>query len=91
MSDLLKNTVTVRGIDYVVQEMTARQMAQVRKLLSDEKWKVEAYIAQACCVSPKISAAEADTLPQYVIEALSNEALRLTKLDPSSPDSMGNG
>ena len=80
MIELLKNTIEVRGVPYTVTELTAKHMVQVRKFVAaSENWKAEAYIAQACCIDPKISAVEADLLPQHVIDAISTEAFRLTK------------
>ena len=76
------NVISIRGKSYTVSEMDSATMAQVRKMLETEKWKVEPYVTLKCCVDPKF-ASEADVLklPQIIADKVSEEAFRLTKLD----------
>jgi hypothetical protein len=80
--NFLTNTIQIRGKPYVVGEMDARTMADVRKMLETEKWRVEAFVAFRCGIDPKFaSEAEVSKLPQIVADKISEEAFRLTKLD----------
>lgn len=81
MSALLQNVIEVRGVSYTVQELTAKHMAKVQQLLDTEKWQVQSYVAQACCLDPKIDAVAAASLPHFVIDAIADEAFRLSKQD----------
>lgn len=83
---LLQNDIVLRGVTYKVQELTGKHMAKVRELIASERWKVDGYVTMACCLDPKFSQADVDTLPQFVVDAISTEAFRLSKLD-----SPGNG
>ena len=82
MSGLLQNTITVRGESYVVQEMDGRTMAEARRIMEDDKARLEAFVTWKCCVDPKF-ASEAEVLaqPQIVADKVSAEAFRLTKAD----------
>jgi hypothetical protein len=80
MTERETSTLTIRGVDYTVSEMSGKDMRGMRVLLASEKDKprVEAWLVSACCVAPKFTEAEAFELPQFVVAKLSNEILRMT-------------
>lgn len=80
--DFLTNTVTVRGKAYLVKEQSGKTMAEVRKLIAQgEGGRVEILMLQRCCLTPVFATeAEVELLPYYVIDQVSNEINRLTKL-----------
>jgi hypothetical protein len=79
VSQLLTSRVTVRGVEYTVQELTGKQMAGLRKLLEKDKTRMEAWLMTACCVDPKIeNEAAAMELPQVVLDKVSAEIMRLS-------------
>lgn len=86
MSNLTRNTIQVRGTDYEVREISGKEMAQVRRLAMDQQtYKMEQYVAQTCCLAPKLAAKDVDDLPAFVVSAISDEAFRLSKqADPGN-------
>lgn len=86
---LLQNTITLRGVDYTVTEVSGKHMTKFRQIFDSERWKAENYIVMACCIEPKVTQPDVDNMPQFVIDAISTEAFRLTKLD--SPETPGKG
>jgi hypothetical protein len=82
MSGFLSNTITIRGAPYVVREMDGRTMAEARRLIAEDKSRLEAFVAWKCCTDPKFaSEAEVLALPQIIADKVSEEAFRLTKSD----------
>lgn len=80
MSNLTRNTIQARGVDYEVRELNGKEMAQVRRLMADSQtYKMEQYVAQTCCLAPKLTQKEVDELPTFVVSAISDEAFRLSK------------
>jgi hypothetical protein len=82
VSELLTSAIEIRNSAYTVREMTGKEMQAVRKMiLSDsEKFRVQAYVASICCVSPKFAnEQEAANASQAVLKAISDEAFRLTQ------------
>lgn len=74
--------ISIRGKTYIVQELDARTMAEVRRLIETEKWRVEAYVTWQCCMEPPFkSEAAAMEQAQIVVDKVSAEAFRLSKLD----------
>jgi hypothetical protein len=86
MSELLTNTITIRGQAFLVKELDGKTMAESRRVLAEDKARLEAYVAWKCTVDPKF-ASEADVLalPQIFADKLSAEAFRLTNSDDSTP------
>jgi hypothetical protein len=79
MSELLTNTVTVRGATYTVREISGRHMREIRKRLKDAPETVEAYMAWACTVDPKFASEQACAdEPHAILKAISEEAFRLS-------------
>lgn len=84
MSTFRTNTIVVRGESYTVQEMSGLVMAGARKLISDEKekFRMEAWVAWKCCLTPKFESEDAAAKePQAIVDAISSEAFRLSKAD----------
>jgi hypothetical protein len=87
---LVTNTVEIRGQSYLCKEMTARQMKAMRVLIASEKDKhrLDTWLVSEC-VEPKVTEAEAVDLPQFVIDRLSAEVLRLTREGETEPPKNG--
>jgi hypothetical protein len=75
--------ISIRGRTYRVRELSGAEMAEVRRLInSGAQQRSEPYVAWKCCLDPPIaSEAAAMALPQIVVDKVSAEAFRLTKLD----------
>lgn len=79
MSELLTNTVEIRGESYVVREIDGKTMREIRKRLKDSPETVEAFLAWKCTVSPPFkSEAEAADTSHLVLKLISEEAFRLS-------------
>ncbi len=85
MTDLLTNSITIRGETFIVRELDGKTMAESRRVLAADKARLEAFVAWQCTVDPKF-ASEADVLarPQIFADKLSAEAFRLTNSDDSA-------
>src|ERR1700691_5571227 len=87
MSDLLTNTITVRGVAYTVREINGRTMREVRKRLKDQPETIEAFIAWACTEEPKFASESAAVdVAHAILKAISEEAWRLSA--PEVPDEL---
>ncbi len=85
MSEFLTSTITIRGQPYVVKELDGRTMAESRRIIADDKARLEAFVTWKCAVDPKFaSEAEVMALPQIFADKISEEAFRLTKADDST-------
>ena len=80
MSALASSRITVRGKQYVVRELTAREMAGVRTLLEKDRGRMEAYVASVACEGLGTET-EVAGLPQKVVEKIAAESLRLTNAE----------
>ncbi len=81
MSDFLTSTIMIRGQPFVVRELDGKTMAESRRVLAEDKSRLEAYVAWKCCVDPKYQNEQALLdLPQIFCDKISEEAFRLTKL-----------
>lgn len=84
MSDFRENTITIRGQQFVVRELDGATMAASRRIIAEDKARLEAFVAWKACVDPKFeSEAAVLKLPQIFADKISEEAFRLTKLDDS--------
>lgn len=80
MSNLTRNTIQARGVDYDVRELSGKDMAEIRRLSANSQtYKMEQYVAMTCCVAPKLSQKDVEDLPSFVVTAISDEAFRLSK------------
>jgi hypothetical protein len=83
---LRTNRITVRGESFEVRELSGKDMVAVRKLLSKDEWKprLEGFVAFLCCVDPKFKTEDdAHELPMAVLSAISEEAFRLGREEPT--------
>ena len=79
MSDLLSNTIEIRGVPYEVREIDGKTMREVRKRIKETPETVEAYIAWKCGLSPAFASEQAATeAPHLVLKLISEEAFRLS-------------
>lgn len=79
MSELLTNTIEIRGLPYEVREIDGKTMREVRKRIKDAPETVEAYITWKCAVSPPFATeAEAANAPHLVLRLISEEAFRMS-------------
>jgi hypothetical protein len=81
--DFKANEISIRGRTYRVRELSGAEMAEVRRLINHgEQHRSEPYVAWKCTLEPPVaSEAAAMALPQIVVDKVSAEAFRLTKLD----------
>ena len=86
MSDLLTNTIEIRGLPYEVREIDGKTMREVRKRLKDAPESVEAFLAWKCAVTPPFATeAEAANAPHLVLKLISEEAFRLSTAEGEGP------
>ena len=80
MSEKRTSSLMIRDVSYKVREMSGKDMRGLRILLASEKEKVrsEAWLVSACTLTPTMTEAEANELPQFTLAKLQNEILRLT-------------
>lgn len=85
MSDFLTSTITVRGESFVVRELDGATMAAARRIIAEDKARLEAYVAWKACIDPKFASEEAVLArPQIFADKISEESFRLTKLDDAA-------
>jgi hypothetical protein len=81
-SEFRESNITIRGKLYRVRELDARTMAEVRRLIDAEKWRVEAFVTWKCCIDPPFASEKAALEePHIVVDKVSSEAFRLSKED----------
>jgi hypothetical protein len=82
VTEFLSSTIQIRGSSFVVQELDGKTMAAARRIIAEDKSRLEAFVAWKCCTDPKFaSEAEVLALPQIFADKISEEAFRLTKVD----------
>jgi hypothetical protein len=83
VSDFLENTITIRGRQFVVRELDGKTMAAARRIIAEDKSRLEAFVTWKGCVDPPFKdEAEVLALPQIFADKISEEVFRLTKADP---------
>ena len=79
------NTITVRGQSFLVSELTAKQMSDVRKVMKDSPHDLDILVCTLGCSSPKFTRAELSEMPNIIAKRCSAEIMRLSDEDPDAP------
>lgn len=74
---LKETTVSVRGKQCRVRELSHEKRAAISKLIVEDKFRGPALYASACCVDPVFTEEQAAQLPAEVIDVLAKEGMRL--------------
>lgn len=79
--ELVTGTIRVRKQSFTVSEIDGATMKAISKMLGHENERVPIFVVLKCCVTPKFKdEAEVEALPHSIIDKVSDEAWRLTKL-----------
>jgi hypothetical protein len=86
MQSLRTNSITIRKESFTVSELTAKQMANVRKIMKDEPHRLDAVVASMACQSPTFTELAILDLPNVFAKGIAAEALRLSADDEDAED-----
>jgi hypothetical protein len=89
LSNLKSSTIKVRGEEVAIRELTAGQRAQLYTVFKDDPVAAMPLVCAFCARdggNPMFTAEEAAELPPDVVDAIANEALKLSGMGGDSPN-----
>jgi len=83
---LKETTVSVRGKQCRVRELSHQKRAEISKLIVEDKFRGPALWASTCCIEPQFTEEQAAQLPAEVIDVLAKEGMRLCGINLDDDD-----